>query len=368
MKEQNDLTVPHQHVMQPVRISPLTLFSLLSVLFAVCWWDSFIAAVEVDACVLAWTFSCLISVTCSDHDDAWGNDEREEGAGIIPCGCGEVKHRSGEIILKSLMFTHLLVLGPSVMLLFGVEIFTGCLLAVGVFRVFVWNVSDLLIELWCFTENVCLEGFVFEERFADLKPHGSGLTDLLLRNSRCLFSFRSFFISFVLNSLVGLRHDVTLLRPRRCSCFSALISTIRSKSFTGESCIPLTTRVSMAKAQQVTWLEPWRTTCLYRLAKGLLVAKIRQIIRVSRWAGKVSWWEWESSYCRAGGRSWVCNDRRVCMWQNTADENEWLGADWSCDRQPTTTVCQEMNLNYLYWWNTQCVNSYYLLTRIKCYR
>lgn len=67
------------------------------------------AAVEVDACVLAWPFSCLVTVTCSDHNEA-----------------------------------HLLVLGPSDMMLFGVVSITGRPLAVGLF---VCNVSDLLVDL-----------------------------------------------------------------------------------------------------------------------------------------------------------------------------------------------------------------------------
>lgn len=150
------------------------------------------------------------------------------------------------ICSKDVVFTHLLVLGPSVTLLFVVKIITGCPLAVGVFWIFVCSVSDLLAELWCLIENVFAEGFVFKGRFVDFKPCASGLTDLLLRNSRCRFSFSSFFISLVSNCLVGLRHEVTLLRPRRCSRFSALSSTIWSKPLSGESCVPLTARVSMA--------------------------------------------------------------------------------------------------------------------------
>ncbi len=70
----------------------------------------------------------------------------KKDAGIICCGRGKMKHGSGEIT-KDIVFTHLLVLGPSAMLLFGVKIITGCPLVVGVFRIFVCNFSDLLIEL-----------------------------------------------------------------------------------------------------------------------------------------------------------------------------------------------------------------------------
>ena len=52
-----------QNVMQLKISLPLPVFSLFSVLF-LCWFE------EVDACVLAWPFSCLVSGTCSDHDEA----------------------------------------------------------------------------------------------------------------------------------------------------------------------------------------------------------------------------------------------------------------------------------------------------------
>lgn len=75
----------------------------------------------------------------------------KKDAGIIPCGRGKMKHGSGKITFlimsKDIVFTHLLVFGPSVMLLFGVKIITGCPLAVGVDWIFVCNVCDLLIEL-----------------------------------------------------------------------------------------------------------------------------------------------------------------------------------------------------------------------------
>lgn len=85
------------------------------------------------------------------------------------------------------------------------------------------------------------ENFNLEEQFLQrATPGASGLTDLLLRKSRCLFSFSSVLIRSVSDSLLGLRHDVTLLRPRSCSCHSALVSTFWSKEdFPGDACGPL---------------------------------------------------------------------------------------------------------------------------------
>lgn len=85
------------------------------------------------------------------------------------------------------------------------------------------------------------ENLNLDEQFLQREtPGGSGLTDLLLRKSRCLFSFSSILMRSISFSLVGLRHDVTLLRPRSCSCLSALISTFWSKeNFPGDSCGPM---------------------------------------------------------------------------------------------------------------------------------
>lgn len=59
-----------------------------------------------------------------------------------------MKHISVNTLIMSedIVFTHLLLLGPSVML-FGVEIFTACPLPVGVFWKSVCNVSEFLTEL-----------------------------------------------------------------------------------------------------------------------------------------------------------------------------------------------------------------------------
>lgn len=60
----------------------------------------------------------------------------------------------------------------------------------------------------------------------------SGLTDRLISNSCCLFRLSSFLIHRVSTSLVGLRQEVTLLRPRSPSCFSARCSLFWSYSLT----------------------------------------------------------------------------------------------------------------------------------------
>lgn len=74
------------------------------------------------------------------------------------------------------------------------------------------------------------ENLNLEEQFLQREtPGGSGLTDLLLRKSTCLLSFSTVLMLRASFSLVGLRHDVTLLRSRSCSCLLALISTFWSK-------------------------------------------------------------------------------------------------------------------------------------------
>jgi len=53
-------------------------------------------------------------------------------------------------------------------------------------------------------------------------------TGLLLKNSNCLLRWSSFLIHLVSTSLVGLRHDVVLLRWLISLCFTARCSTLYS--------------------------------------------------------------------------------------------------------------------------------------------
>lgn len=133
------------------------------------------------------------------------------------------------------LVTCLRLLGPWVVLLGG-TIITTCPLPAGAFWMFACD-----NWLWRFGENVSAEW---------LGRHGSRITDLLFRNSWCLFFFISSFISFVSISLVGLRHEVTLLRQRRCSCLCALSSASSSKPFTGAGFMRLRTKASIHSASE----------------------------------------------------------------------------------------------------------------------
>lgn len=131
-------------------------------------------------------------------------------------------------------------------MLSGVRIITEWPLPDGKLFVFVCWASDLLLEWWCFTENVTGRCFLFEEQFLHFREDSSGLTDLLLKNSWCLFSLSSVLICRVSMSLVGLRQEVTLLRPLKCSRYSALTSAFWSNSLSAKCCTPPMVRASMA--------------------------------------------------------------------------------------------------------------------------
>lgn len=167
----------------------------------------------------------------------------EKGAGIISdCAAGALHVNVSKVWVfndrKCFNFTHRSLLWPSIALL--------CIS------------SPLLVKLWRepaveirerLSENL-------EEQFLQrVTPGGSGLTGLLLRKSRCLFSFNSILMRTVSESLVGLRQNVMFLRPRRCSCLSALISTFWSKEdFPGDTCTPLAlvAEASMARLSNIS--------------------------------------------------------------------------------------------------------------------
>lgn len=78
------------------------------------------------------------------------SEEMRKDAGITLCGMLIMKYNFSymtiKAMLKKLVFTHLLVLGTSDLLLFGVKIISECPLAVRVLWTFVCSVSDLLLE------------------------------------------------------------------------------------------------------------------------------------------------------------------------------------------------------------------------------
>lgn len=205
--------------------------------------------VEVDDCCLAWLFLCFTCVIGSNHNKAWGIKKCEWKHYLQLM---QKKRRSIKSFkIQKGSFTHVLLLGSSASLLLWVwtiglkEDISTFLCSISI-STFLCSISDLLLGVRRLVVNVPRRVFAFEEQIAHFERFGSGLTDLLLRNSWCLFSFSSFLICPESKSLVGLRHKVTLLRPRKRSWFSALISTFRSNSLSGERCVPLMVRASIA--------------------------------------------------------------------------------------------------------------------------
>ena len=137
---------------------------------------------------------------------------------ISPGGIGQLMLHCKDSVFSSSQMTQL----SSLTFAESFALCDPCRFDLGVTLTLAPTVSDLAAS-----QMTQLSSLTFAESLAL-----SGLTDRLMLNSCCLFRLSSFLIHRVSSSLVGLRQEVTLLRPRRPLCFSDRRSLFWSYSFT----------------------------------------------------------------------------------------------------------------------------------------